>query len=132
MVFLITPVAHFFNNAYVFTWDAVLELTNLVLPKRKVGRVVLEGHPGFGGAWPEFKPPQDGDSRCACPALNALANHGAGHIFMLNSSWLIRSKAYFLVMAVISLSKKWANNAATSITFLHPLLISSPSMQPTC
>ena len=80
MVFLITPVAHFFTGVYVFTWDAALELTNLVLPKRKVGRVVLEGHPGFGGEWPEFKPPQEGDSRCACPALNALANHGAGHI----------------------------------------------------
>ena len=102
-----------------------------MLPKRKVGHVVLEGHPGFGGEWPEFKPPQDGDSRCACPALNALANHGARHIhFMLNA--LTQLKAYFLVMAATSLSKKWANNAATSITFLHPSLISYPIMQPTC
>ena len=131
MVFLITPVAHFFTNVYVFTWDAALELTNLVLPKRKMGHVVLEGHPGFGGEWPEFKPPQDGDSRCACPALNALANHGALNIhFMLNA--LTGLKAYFLVMAATSLSKKWANNAATSITFLHPSLISYPIMQPIC
>ncbi|KAF8719041.1 hypothetical protein AX14_011541 [Amanita brunnescens Koide BX004] len=38
--------------------------------------MVAEGHPGHGGKWPEFIPPKDGDSRCACPALNALANHG--------------------------------------------------------
>jgi hypothetical protein len=77
MVFLITPIARFFNNAYVFTWDAMLELSNQVLPKRKVGQVVIEGHAGFAGKWPEFIPPKDGDSRSACPALNALANHGA-------------------------------------------------------
>ena len=42
--------------------------------------------------------------------FNALANHGARHIhFMLNA--LTRLKAYFLVMAPTSLSKKWANNA---------------------
>jgi len=76
MVFLITPIARFFNDTYVFTWDALLELTNQVLPKRKEGHVVPEGHPGFGGVWPEYVPPEEGDSRCACPALNALANHG--------------------------------------------------------
>ncbi|KAF8635726.1 hypothetical protein AX15_000342 [Amanita polypyramis BW_CC] len=76
MVFLITPIAHFFDNTFVFTWDALLELANLVLPKRKEGHVVLEGHPGFGGKWPEYISPKDGDSRSACPALNALANHG--------------------------------------------------------
>ncbi|KAK2460835.1 hypothetical protein APHAL10511_007305 [Amanita phalloides] len=76
MVFLITPVARFFDNTFVFTWDALLELSNLVLPKRKEGHVVPEGHPGFGGQWPEYIPPGEGDSRSACPALNALANHG--------------------------------------------------------
>ncbi|KAF8352008.1 Chloroperoxidase [Amanita rubescens] len=76
MVFLITPIARFFNNTYIFTWDALLELTNQVLPKRKEGHVVPEGHPGFGGIWPEYIPPKDGDSRCCCPGLNAFANHG--------------------------------------------------------
>ncbi|KAF8635552.1 hypothetical protein AX15_000205 [Amanita polypyramis BW_CC] len=76
MVFIITSVGHFFENTFVFTWDVLLELTNLVLPRRKEGHVVLEGHPGFGGKWPEYIPPKDGDSRSACPGLNALANHG--------------------------------------------------------
>ncbi|KAF8352012.1 Chloroperoxidase [Amanita rubescens] len=66
MVFLLTPIALFFNNTYVFTWDALLELSNQVLPKRKKGHVVPE----------EYIAPKEGDSRCACPALNALANHG--------------------------------------------------------
>jgi len=48
----------------------------LLSPKKKIGYVVPEGHPGFGGIWPEFIPPKDGDSRSACPALNAMANHG--------------------------------------------------------
>ena len=26
--------------------------------------------------WPDYIPPRDGDSRSACPMLNALANHG--------------------------------------------------------
>ena len=79
MVFLLTPIALFFNNTYVFTWDALLELSNQVLPKRKEGHVVPEGHPGSGGKWPEYIAPKEGDSRCACPALNALANHGADY-----------------------------------------------------
>jgi len=29
-----------------------------------------------GGDWPEYIAPGDGDSRCSCPALNAMANHG--------------------------------------------------------
>ena len=86
MVFLITPIARFFDNVYVFTWDALLELGNQVRPKRKVGHMVAEGHPGHGGKWPEFIPPKDGDSRCACPALNALANHGAGHTYRAQRS----------------------------------------------
>jgi len=54
----------------------LLELGNLVVPKRKEGQVVLEGFHGFQGKWPEHKKPAEGDSRCCCPALNALANHG--------------------------------------------------------
>ncbi len=89
MVFLITPIARFFNNTYIFTWDALLELTNQVLPKRKEGHVVPEGHPGFGGNWPEYIPPKEGDSRCCCPGLNAFANHGTDYN-MFSDSQLIR------------------------------------------
>jgi hypothetical protein len=53
-----------------------LTLVNLISPSRKIGHVTLEGHPGAGGKWPEYIPPKEGDSRCSCPALNALANHG--------------------------------------------------------
>ena len=63
-------------SIYLFSWDNVLQLLNLFSPNRKVGHVTPEGKPGFGGTWPEFVPPQPGDSRSCCPALNALANHG--------------------------------------------------------
>jgi len=89
MVFLITPIARFLNNTYIFTWDALLELSNQVLPKRKEGHVVPEGHPGFGGIWPEYIPPNEGDSRCCCPGLNAFANHGADNN-VFSDSRLIR------------------------------------------
>jgi len=57
-------------------WDLSLCLVNVLTFKRKIGCVTPKGHPGEGGSWPEYIPPRDGDSRCACPALNALANHG--------------------------------------------------------
>jgi len=76
MTFILTPIANFFDNVVVFTWDAFLELGNLLVPNRKEGRVVLEGRHGFQGKWPEYQPQSEGDSRCCCPALNALANHG--------------------------------------------------------
>lgn len=64
------------NTSYVLAWDFGLFLLNLVSFKRKVGKVTLQGHPGFGGVWPEYIAPKDTDSRSACPALNALSNHG--------------------------------------------------------
>ncbi|KAG6816634.1 hypothetical protein H0H87_004481 [Tephrocybe sp. NHM501043] len=60
----------------VAAWDIGLTLINLLTPKRKVGKVTPSGHPGEDGKWPEFIPAQEGDSRCSCPALNAMANHG--------------------------------------------------------
>ncbi|KAG6901826.1 hypothetical protein C0995_007533 [Termitomyces sp. Mi166 len=57
-------------------WDVSLTLVNLVTPKRKVGKVTPAGHPGADGKWPEYIPAKEGDSRCSCPALNAMANHG--------------------------------------------------------
>ncbi|KAF8497381.1 Cloroperoxidase [Russula emetica] len=57
-------------------WDLSLAFVNLITFKRKVGRVTPKGQPGEGGVWPEYTYPREGDSRCACPALNAMANHG--------------------------------------------------------
>jgi len=60
----------------LFVWDIGLTLVNTLTPNRSEGHVTPEGHPGFGGNWPEYIPPKEGDSRCSCPALNAMANHG--------------------------------------------------------
>ena len=78
---------------YIFTWDISLFLLNLVSFKRKVGKVVLQGTPGFGGQWPEYIPPKDTDSRSACPALNALANHGKCFVLFKNHFLVILSVA---------------------------------------
>ncbi|KZP13757.1 Cloroperoxidase [Athelia psychrophila] len=61
---------------YVFSLDGLLVIGNLLLPNRAPGMVVPEGHPGFGGKWPEYIPPKEGDSRSSCPGINAMANHG--------------------------------------------------------
>lgn len=65
-----------FSDTFVFAWDFLLTLTNIVTPSIKAGHVVPEGHAGAGGKWPEYVPPGEDDSRSACPMLNALANHG--------------------------------------------------------
>ncbi|KAH9023346.1 Cloroperoxidase [Lactarius pseudohatsudake] len=59
----------------LLTWDLSLAIVNLFTFKRKIGSVTPKGHPGEGGVWPEYIPPQNGDSRCSCPALNVMANH---------------------------------------------------------
>ncbi|KAG2134793.1 Chloroperoxidase [Suillus clintonianus] len=71
-----SSVSNFFFDCGILPWDVLLTLLNLVRRKRRIGHVTPEGHPGYGGHWPEFRPPQEGDSRCSCPALNAMANHG--------------------------------------------------------
>ena len=71
-----SPIANAFVNLYIFSSDLVYTVANLVSPKFKVGSVIAPGQPGAGGEWPEYVAPKEGDSRCCCPALNALANHG--------------------------------------------------------
>jgi len=66
----------FFYLSSVVLWDIGLTLINTVTSNKKVGHFVPEGKPGHKGIWPEYIPPKEGDSRCACPALNALCNHG--------------------------------------------------------
>ena len=63
----------------LMSWDFSLAMVNMFTFKRKIGQVTPKGKPGEGGVWPEYIPPQEGDSRCSCPALNAMANHGALH-----------------------------------------------------
>lgn len=75
-MFLVTPIYRFFQDLFVFTWDFGLTILNLFLPNRKIGQVTPVGKLGEGGAWPPYVPPKEGDSRCSCPALNAMANHG--------------------------------------------------------
>ncbi|KXN88411.1 Putative sterigmatocystin biosynthesis peroxidase stcC [Leucoagaricus sp. SymC.cos] len=60
----------------VLTWDVGLTVINAVTPKKRKGHVVPKNHPGYGGEWPEYVAPKEGDSRSPCPALNTLANHG--------------------------------------------------------
>lgn len=64
-----------FLDIFVLTWDFGLFLLNLVLPPHAPNAVVPAHAPGFHGNWPPYHPPGPGDSRSACPMLNALANH---------------------------------------------------------
>ncbi|CDO72103.1 hypothetical protein BN946_scf184962.g46 [Trametes cinnabarina] len=73
---LVSTVKDLVTNATLYLLDFFLTLYNLVAPNKPKGHVIPEGHPGFGGKWPEYTPPRNGDSRCSCPALNAMANHG--------------------------------------------------------
>jgi len=63
-------------SAAVFIWDFGLAIFNLVTPHHAAGHVVPQGYAGANGLWPKYEPATSGDSRCSCPALNALANHG--------------------------------------------------------
>ncbi|KAK0469344.1 Chloroperoxidase, partial [Desarmillaria tabescens] len=73
---VIKPIIAAVQNFYILTWDVGLSIFNLLTPNLKPGHVIPEGHPGAGGSWPEYIAPKEGDSRCSCPALDALANHG--------------------------------------------------------
>ncbi|KAI0772775.1 Cloroperoxidase [Trametes elegans] len=73
---LVSSVEDTLTNTIVFILDFLLTIYNRVTPDRPVGRVVQAGHPGYGGEWPQYVAPREGDSRCSCPALNAMANHG--------------------------------------------------------
>lgn len=63
-------------NLAVISWDFSLFLLNLVTPEIPTGQVVPANAPGHGQKWPEYVAPKEGDSRSACPMLNAMANHG--------------------------------------------------------
>ena len=67
-------LTHFVKVFFIFQADFGLALYNLIAPKRAPGKVTI-----CGGSWPKYIPSTDKDSRCSCPALNALANHGNVH-----------------------------------------------------
>ncbi|PFH51179.1 hypothetical protein AMATHDRAFT_3310 [Amanita thiersii Skay4041] len=72
----ITFIADAILYACVFIWDAGIAFMNIITPKRKSGHIISNHEPGSEGEWPKYMPPTETDSRSACPALNALANHG--------------------------------------------------------
>ena len=73
---ILNSISNAFYDVGILIWDFFLTLGNLVCFSRPAGKVTPEGHPGYGGYWPEYRPPQEGDSRSCCPGLNAMANHG--------------------------------------------------------
>jgi Peroxidase, family 2 len=72
---IVNKVTGFFINIAVLGWDFSLFLLNLLTPSHKPGHVVPPHAAGHNLTWPDYLPPQEGDSRSACPMLNALANH---------------------------------------------------------
>jgi hypothetical protein len=64
-----------FIDLFVLTWDFQIFLLNLIFPPHPPNAVVPPHAPGHGGHWPAYTPPSAGDSRSACPMLNALSNH---------------------------------------------------------
>lgn len=63
-------------NLGVMTYDLGLFILNIITPSLKPGQVIPPHAAGHGLSWPEYVPPREGDSRSACPMLNAMANHG--------------------------------------------------------
>jgi hypothetical protein len=72
----VKKIAGHLINLVVFAWDFGLFFLNLILPAHKPGHVVPTHAAGHDLKWPEYVPPKEGDSRSACPMLNAMANHG--------------------------------------------------------
>jgi hypothetical protein len=94
-IYLMTTLLSVVEDLWIFAWDFVLEVINFVTPNRKKGHVTPQGTPGAGGKWPQYVPSREGDSRSACPALNALANHGESIIgYYLN--FIVYDKFLFL------------------------------------
>ncbi|KAJ7479040.1 Chloroperoxidase [Mycena latifolia] len=83
------------RDTYIFARDALLTLANLFAPNLKPGRVITGAHPGADGTWPEYIPPGVGDSRSACPVLNALANHDGRNIKFTEMTRTVRQSFNF-------------------------------------
>ena len=73
---ILSKITGFFINIFVLSWDFSLFILNILAPSLKPGHVVPKHAAGHNLIWPEYVPPKEGDSRSACPMLNAMANHG--------------------------------------------------------
>ncbi|RDW82870.1 hypothetical protein BP6252_03982 [Coleophoma cylindrospora] len=73
---LLNLISGFFINMFVFVWDWSIFILNILTPTLKSGYIVPSHAVGHNLTWPKYVPPKDGDSRSACPMLNAMANHG--------------------------------------------------------
>jgi hypothetical protein len=73
---IVKAINGLFLNVFVLSWDFSIFILNILTPSLKPGHVVPEHAAGHNLTWPEYVPPQEGDSRSACPMLNAMANHG--------------------------------------------------------
>lgn len=73
---LYTSIVALLVITVVSLWDFGLLISNAIRPALPTQGVIPQGRPGARGVWPQFVPPKDSDSRCACPGLNAMANHG--------------------------------------------------------
>ena len=130
-MFLITPIAKASQTAAVLVWDVSLTLLNLVIPNKKAGHVVPEGHPGAGRVWPPYVTPKEGDSRCSCPVLNAMANHG--NCPNDSQPYLTHVlQVFFLMMVGISLSKNSIKPLEPRATFRRPSAFLSQTLPRTC
>jgi hypothetical protein len=73
---ILNKITGFFIDIFVFSWDFFLLILNILIPSLKSGHVVPLHAEGHNLTWPEYVPPKEGDSRSACPMINAMANHG--------------------------------------------------------
>jgi hypothetical protein len=76
-------VVGLFISLCVVFWDAGYFILNLITPSLKPGHAVTAYAVGHGGTWPPYVPPKEGDSRSACPMLNAMANHVRGPLYLM-------------------------------------------------
>jgi hypothetical protein len=84
-----------FTDLFVMTWDLWLAALNILLPKHKSGQVVAAGVPGHNGKWPEYIAPRKGDSRSACPMLNAMVRQTFQQRLLFNSRSRSRALTHY-------------------------------------
>ena len=73
---VLNKIVGVFIDILVIVWDLGLFVLNILTSSLKPGHVVPLNAAGNNLAWPDYVPPKVGDSRSACPMLNAMANHG--------------------------------------------------------
>ena len=103
----------------LMSWDFSLAFVNIFTFKRKIGQVTPKGKPGEGGVWPEYIPPREGDSRCSCPGLNTMANHGTLRPSLYRESTRSISKVSSHATGAIFLLRSSPARSTPLTTFRH-------------